>query len=85
MGDVSDLVGHHGAADAGVLGPAGHSGLEERAVDDQLAASVEEVDQARLALRPIELVLVFHGQPRHPPTLCREPVAGAGQCLFLDE
>src|SRR5207302_9386626 len=36
MGEVGDLVGHHGAADAGMLGPAGHAGLEEGTVDDQL-------------------------------------------------
>ena len=51
VGDVGDLVGHHGAADAGVLGPAVHPGLEERAVDDQLATPLEQVEQARLARR----------------------------------
>jgi hypothetical protein len=41
MGDMGDLVGHHGAADAGVLGPAFHAGFEEGAVDDELTAALE--------------------------------------------
>src|SRR5207244_11789370 len=36
MGWMSDLVRYHGAADAGMLRPAFHAGLEESAVDDQL-------------------------------------------------
>src|SRR4029077_20581392 len=48
MGGVSDLVGYHGAADAGMLGPALHAGLEEGAVNDQLTAAVEQVEQAGL-------------------------------------
>jgi hypothetical protein len=51
---VSYLVGHHGAANAGMLGPAFHAGLEERTVDNQLMAAVEQVEQARLALRPFD-------------------------------
>ena len=85
MGEVRDLVGHHRAADAGVLGPAVHAGLEERAVDDQLTAAVEQVEQARLALGPVELVLLLHRQPRHPPTLGGQRVTGARQLLLLHE
>ena len=48
---MRDLVGDHRAADARVVGPAVHAGLEERAVDDQLAATVEQVEQARRAVR----------------------------------
>jgi hypothetical protein len=29
MGDMGDLVGHHGAAAAGMVGPAEHAGLEK--------------------------------------------------------
>src|SRR5436189_5695540 len=68
MGGMSDLIGYHGAANAGMLGPAFHAGLEEGAVDDQLTAAVEQVEQARLAPGPVELVLLLNGQPRHPPT-----------------
>jgi hypothetical protein len=60
MRDVSHLVCHHGAADAGMLRPSAHPGLEEGAVDDQLTATVEEVEEGRLALRPLELVLLSY-------------------------
>jgi hypothetical protein len=36
VGEVGDLIGHQGAAAAGMLGPAEHTGLEEGPVDDQL-------------------------------------------------
>src|SRR5207253_1840415 len=85
MGDVGDLVGHQGAADAGVLGPAVRAGFEEGAVDDELTAPVEQVEQARLALGPVEYVLLLYGQPRHPPTLGGQRVTGAGQLLLLHE
>src|SRR5206468_10297907 len=83
MGDVSDLVGDHGAADAGMLGPALHAGFEESAVEDQLTAALEQVEQARFALRSVELVILLYGQPRHPSTLGRQRVPGAGQGLPL--
>jgi len=85
MGDVGDLVGDQGAAAAGMFGPAEHAGLEEGAVDDQLTAAVEQVEQAHLTLGPVELVLFLHGQPRHPPTLGGQRVTSAGQGLLLHE
>src|SRR3977135_1854905 len=66
MGDVGDLVGHHGAAAAGMLGPPQHPRLEKGAVDDQLTAAVEQAEQARPALRARAPVLFFHRPP--PPT-----------------
>src|SRR5437868_7473876 len=68
-----------------MLGPAFHAGLEEGAVDDQLTAAVEQIEYACPALRPVKLVLLLHGQPRHPPTLGRQRVTGAGQLLLLHE
>src|SRR6266704_3223260 len=47
MGGMSDLIGYHGAANAGMLGPAFHAGLEEGAVDDQLTAAVDAQRPAR--------------------------------------
>ena len=85
MGDVGDLVGHHGAAAAGMLGPPEHPGFEKGAVDDQLTAALEQTEQARLALRPGERVVLLHGHPRHPPTLGGQRVARAGQGLLLHE
>src|SRR5207244_8815008 len=85
MSGVSDLVGHHGAADACMFGPADHARFEEGPVDDQLSATVKQVEQACLALGPVELVLLLHGHPRHPPTLGGQRVTGASQLLLLYE
>src|SRR6202040_4115280 len=85
MGQVRDLIGAQGAAAAGVLGPAEHSGLEEGAIDDQLPAALEQVEQAYLALGSVELVLLVHSQPRHPPEFGGQRVTGAGQGLLLHE
>src|SRR5262245_25793024 len=68
-----------------MFGPAVHAGLKEGAIDDQLPPAVEQVEQARLALGTVELVLLLHGQPRHPPTLGGQRITGTGQLLLLHE
>jgi hypothetical protein len=68
-----------------MVGPAVHAGFEEGAVDDQLTAALEQVEQAHSALGSVELVLLLHGQPRHPPALGGQRVTGAGQLLLLHE
>jgi hypothetical protein len=65
MGEMADLVGDHGAAAPATLGPAGDPGLEEEAVDDQLTAPLEEVEQTRRAVRTLEAVVLLHGHPGH--------------------
>jgi hypothetical protein len=85
MGDVGDLIGHQRATVASMVGPAEHAGLEECAVDDQLTTTVEQVEQTRFTLRSVELVLLLHRQPRHPPTIRGHRIAGAGQLLLLHE
>ena len=82
MGDVCDLIGHHRAAVARVVGPAEHAGLEERSVYDKLATALEQVEQARLPWS-VELIILLHRQPRHPPTLRGQRVPGPGQLLLL--
>jgi hypothetical protein len=52
MRQVGDLIGAEGTAAAGVLGPAEHPWLKEGAIDDQLPATLEQVEQANLALGP---------------------------------
>ena len=79
MGEVGNLIGAQGAAAAGMLGPAKHPGLEERAVDDQLTAALKQIEQAYLALGSVELVLLVQGHPRHPPAFGGQRVTGAGQ------
>jgi hypothetical protein len=83
MDEVGDLVSHHGAAVTRVVGPADHPGLEERAVYDQLTAALEQVEQARLALGSVKLIVLLHRQPRHPPSLRGQRVPGPGQLLLL--
>src|SRR5207302_777604 len=85
MGQMRDLIRAEGAAAARVLGPAEHSGLEEGAIDDQLPAALEQVEQANLTLGSVELVLLLHRHPRHPPTLGCQRITGAGQGLLLHE
>src|SRR2546425_5935008 len=85
MGQVGDLIGAQGAAAAGVLGPAEHSGLEEGAVDNQLKAALEQVEQANLTLGAVELVLLLHRHPRHPSTRRCQRITGAGQTILLHE
>jgi hypothetical protein len=85
VGDVGDLVGHHGAAPAGVVGPAEHPRLEEGAIDDQLTPAVEQVEQTGLARRPLENICRLNGHPRHSPALGGQGVTGAGLGLFLQE
>src|SRR5215510_10487861 len=41
MSQLADLIGAQRAAAARVLGPAEHSGLKERAIEDQLASPLE--------------------------------------------
>ena len=85
MGEMGDLVGSEGAAAAGMVGPAEDAGFEEGAVDDQLTAALEEVEQAHFAVGPIELVLLLDGHPWHPPALGSQRITGAGQLLLLHE
>src|SRR5262249_28647999 len=63
----------------------GHAGVEERAVDDELAAPLEQVGQARPALGSVELIILVHRQQRHPPALRSQRVPGVGQLFLLYE
>src|SRR5215471_14949466 len=85
MGQVGDLIRAQGTAAAGVLGPAEHPGLEEGAIDDQLPAALEQVEQANLALWTLEFVSLLDRHPRHPPAFGGQGVAGAREGLFLHE
>jgi hypothetical protein len=54
-------------------------------VEEQLPASLEEIEQRRLALRPVEDVLLLDVHARQPAALGRERVPRAGGFLLLDE
>src|SRR6266496_2820358 len=85
MRQVRDLIGAQGAAAAGMIGPAKHSRLEEGAIDDQLSAALEQVEQANLTRRPFELVVLLHRRPRHPATLSGQCITGVSEGLLLHE
>src|SRR6185437_16110970 len=88
---VRHLIRPEGTAHAGplrvraALGIRGHLGSVEGAVDDQLAAPLEQASEAHPAGRALEPVLLVDRQPGHSPAFGRQRVAGAGQLLFLDE
>jgi hypothetical protein len=85
MGQMGDLIGAQRAAAAGVLRPAEHAGLEKGAVDDQLPASLEQVEQAEPPLLSLELIGLLNGHPRHAPALGGQSVTGMRQGFFLRE
>src|SRR5450631_1381783 len=85
MGQVCDLIRAQGATAAGVLGPAENPGLEEGAIDDQLPAALEQVEQANLTLGPFECVRLLDGHPRHPPALGGQRITGSHHGLLLHQ
>src|ERR1700716_1389331 len=82
---MTDLIGEHRTTGATAVGPAVHIGLEEEAVHDELAATVEHIVQAGRATRPVEQVVLVDGHPRHPPAVGGPRVAGAGELLLFDK
>src|ERR1035438_6971192 len=82
---MSDLVGTQRAAAAGMLRPAEHTGLEEGAIDDQLPATLKQIEQAYLAVGSVETVLLLNSHPRHPPAFGGHRVTGVHQGLLLHE
>jgi hypothetical protein len=85
MGEVDDVVGHHGAAPAGLLGPTKHPRLEKGAVDDQLTPALEQVEQAGSTRRPVKGIGRLDRHPRHPPPLGSQSVTRAGLGFFRDQ
>src|SRR6202041_1766828 len=85
MGQVRNLICTQRAAAAGMLWPAEHPGLEEGAIDDQLPAALEQIEQADLTLGSVELVLLLHCRPGHPPALGGQRITGPGEGLLLYE
>jgi hypothetical protein len=82
---MRNLIRAQRAAAAGMIRPAEHAGLEEGAVDDQLPAALEQIDQVYFAIGPVELVLLLHRHPRHAPALGSHGVTGVHHGLLLHE
>src|SRR3954451_17250280 len=83
--EVRDLVGEERAAGAATLGEARDAGLVEEAVHDELAPAVEQVDEARRPVGPLEAVVLLDRHARHAAALGGERVAGARVLLLLHE
>ena len=66
-------------------GPSENTGLEESAVNNQLPAALEQIEQAQLTLGPFEFVLFPHERPRHPAAFGGQSIPGAGEGLLLNE
>src|SRR6266851_4428675 len=71
---------------AGVqMGEVGDLVGTEGAAAAGMLGPAEHVEHAHLTFRPFELILLLHGQPRHPATLGGQRVTGAGEGLLLHE
>src|SRR6476646_3176146 len=73
------MVGFEGAAEAAFL----PIGAEHEMVDDQLAASFEEIGQCDLPVRTVENVLLVDFHPREGATLGGELIAHPGKAFFI--
>src|SRR5690348_2493325 len=85
MGQMIDLIGAQRTAAACVIGPAKHSGLKEGAVEDQLPAAFEQVEQADPAFGSFKLVLLFDRHPWHPATFRGQGIARTSESFFLNK
>jgi hypothetical protein len=85
VGEVADVVDEQRAALAARRRPAVHAGGEHEVVDDELAASVEQVAEARLAAGALEDVVLVDADHGLPASLGGQRVAGPGRPLLLGE
>ncbi len=79
--EVGEAVDEHGASATSTLGEIGNSWLEEKTIDDELSAAIEEIEQADLAVRSLELVRLVDPHHRQPAALGGKLGADAGRLL----
>src|SRR5207245_4146423 len=79
--NVVDVIEFERASDT-ALGPAR---TEHEVLDDQLAASVEQIRERLLAVRSVEHVLLLDLDPREIATLAAQSVAKSSEFLFLGQ
>src|SRR5439155_19083128 len=56
---------------------------EHEMLDDQLAASLEQIGESFLTIRPVEDITLLDLDPGQCPPLGAQPVAQPGEFLFL--
>jgi hypothetical protein len=83
VGEVADVVGDHRAAVAARRRPAVYARREHEVVDDQLAAAVEQVEQARPATGPLEHIVLLDAHHWQAPALGGQRVTSASGLLLL--
>ena len=76
-GNITDKQPRDLMNPAAFFGSPGHRG--------RLTTTVEQVEQARFASWPVEVVLLLQRQQGHPPTLCRERGTDRNQGLSLQQ
>jgi hypothetical protein len=79
------LVDEHRTAGAARRRPALDAGGEHEVVEDELAASSEQIEQARLAVGAVEDIVLVDLDHGEPAALGGQRVSRPGGFLFLDE
>jgi hypothetical protein len=82
---MAQVVHEHRTAGAARVRPTVHAGREHEVIDEQLPAAFEQVEQACLAVRAVEHVILFDAQHRLPAALGGQRVARAGRLLLQRE
>src|SRR6202047_5577345 len=85
MGEVADLVDKERTAGAARLRPALDNRCKHEVVNDQLAAPLEHIEQIRLAVRPLEQIVLSDLAHREPASLRSQRVSRTGSCFFFDQ
>ena len=85
MGEMADVVDEERTTGTTRGRPAVDPRSEHEVVDDELAATIEQIEQARPAVRAFEPVVLVDPHHRQPAALCGQRVSRTGRCLFLRE
>ncbi len=83
VGQVADLIDEHRAAGTSSRWPAVHTRGEHEVIEDQLAASLEQVAESHLAAPRDEFVRFFDFDHRQPAALGGERHRGPAWPPFL--
>src|SRR5690242_15249990 len=61
------------------------TGAKHEMVEDELAAAIEQVDEAGVPIGALKGIVFLDPDHRQPAALCGEGIARAGGCLFFDQ
>ena len=83
MREGADVIDHHRATGAACRRPAIDTRSEHEVIKNELAAALEEVEQARPAVWAVEGVIFLHLDHRQPAPLRGQLIVCSGGGLFL--